>query len=230
MLFNPQTLLHSAYLLAFGMGLAGGFSHCIGMCGIFVVSYAGAARTGAGRHLLFHGGRLTALALLGAAGGAIGALGHRWAAAQAGTSLVVGLVMLGLALGLAGVFPGFRLPEPDVLGAGGGRLRQVYLKVLQSKHALKPLAVGVFVGVLPCGLTYNALLATFTLRPLSGALLMLCFGLGTVPGLLTLALFGNALFGGLLTRLPFRVAMTRVSAVFMAALGLAFLWRGWTGF
>ena len=222
--------MDSAYFLALGMGLASGFSHCIGMCGIFVVSYAGGSQKGAGRHLLFHGGRLAALALLGLVGGAIGALGHRWASAQSVVSLAVGLAMLGLALGLAGIFPKFRLPEPDVLGAGGGRLRRVYLKVLQSKHALKPLAVGVFVGFLPCGLTYNALMATFTLRPLSGALLMLCFGLGTVPGLLALALFGNALFGGLLTKLPFRIAMTRVSALFMAALGLAFLWRGWTGF
>ena len=192
-----------------------------------MVSYAGASGQGAGRHLLFHGGRLAALMGLGLAGGAIGALGHRWAAAQGAVSLAVGLTMLALALGLAGIFPQLRLPEPDVLGAGGGRLRRAYIKVLQSRSAWKPLAVGVFVGVLPCGLTYNALLATFTLHPVSGALLMLCFGLGTVPGLLALALFGNALFGGLLTKLPFRVAMTRVSALFMAALGLAFLWRGW---
>ena len=233
----------SAYLLALGLGLAGGFSHCIGMCGIFVVSYAGASGRGAGRqgagrlgtgrleagrHLLFHGGRLAALMGLGLVGGAIGALGHRWAAAQGAVSLAVGAAMLGLALGLAGIAPKLRLPEPDVLGAGGGRGRRAYLKILQSKHALKPLAIGAFVGLLPCGLTYNALLATFTLHPLAGALLMLCFGLGTVPGLLALAVFGQSLLGGLLTRLPFRIAMTRMSALFMAALGLAFLWRGWT--
>ena len=226
-----------AYLLALGMGVASGFSHCIGMCGIFVVSYAGMPDKGdgrrlfqPGRHVLFHGGRLLALAALGLAGGAIGALGHRWASAQAIVSLVVGVVMLGLALGLTGLLPHFRLPEPDVLGAGGGQGRRLYLRVLQSRSAFKPLAIGLFVGFLPCGLTYNALMATFTLHPLSGALLMLLFGLGTVPGLLALALFGNALFGGLLTRLPFRLAMTRVSALFMAALGLAFLWRGWTSF
>ncbi len=228
-MFVPSAYL-SAYFLAMGLGLASGFSHCIGMCGVFVVSYAGVPGRGAGRHWLFHSGRLAALAGLGLAGGAIGALGHRWASAQGILSLAVGGVMLALALGLSGVFPKLRLPEPDVLGAGGGYLRRVYLRVLQSKSVLKPLAVGVFVGVLPCGLTYNALLATFTLRPLSGAALMLCFGLGTVPGLLALALFGNALFGGLLTRLPFRVAMTRVSALFLAALGLAFLWRGWSNF
>ena len=224
-------LLHTAYALAFLLGLASGFSHCIGMCGIFVVSYAGGQTgRGAGRHVLFHGGRLTALMLLGLVGGAIGALGHRWASAQSVVSFVVGVVMVGLALGLAGAIPKFRLPEPDVLGAGGGKLRRVYLKALRSKHALKPLMVGIFVGFLPCGLTYNALLPTFTQpSPLFGALLMLCFGLGTVPGLLALAVFGQSLFGGLLTRLPFRVAMTRVSALFLAALGVAFLWRGWIG-
>ncbi len=230
-----------AYLLALALGLASGFSHCIGMCGIFVVSYAGMPDKGdarrllpsvlrPARHLLFHGGRLAALAALGLAGGAVGALGHRWASAQAVVSLGVGVVMLGLALGLAGFLPRFRLPEPDVLGAGGGRLRRVYLAVLQSRSALKPLGIGVFVGLLPCGLTYNALMATFTLRPLSGALLMLCFGLGTVPGLLALALFGRVLFGGLLMKMPFRIAMTRLSALFLAALGLAFLWRGWMSF
>ena len=224
-------LLHTAYSLAFLLGLASGFSHCIGMCGIFIVSYAGGQTgRGAGRHVLFHGGRLAALMLLGLAGGAVGALGHRWASAQSGMSFVVGAVMVGLALGLAGIIPKFRLPEPDVLGAGGGVLRRAYLKVLQSKHALKPLLIGVFVGFLPCGLTYNALLPTFTQpSPVFGALLMLSFGLGTVPGLLALAVFGQSLFGGLLTRLPFRVAMTRVSAFFLAALGAAFLWRGWTG-
>jgi len=226
--------MDSVYLLALVLGLASGFSHCIGMCGIFVVSYAGMPDKGErrllhpARHALFHGGRLAALMSLGLAGGAIGALGHRWVSAQGAVSLAVGVAMLGLALGLAGLVPRFRLPEPDVLGAGGGRLRRVYLRVLQSRSALKPLGIGVFVGLLPCGLTYNTLLATFTLRPLSGAFLMLCFDLGTVPGLLALALFGNVLFGGLLMKMPFRLAMTRVSALFLAALGLAFLWRGWT--
>jgi len=223
----------SIYLLTFGLGLASGFSHCIGMCGIFVVSYAGMPDTSGkplihpGRHLLFHGGRLATLAFLGLIGGSIGVLAHRWAVTQGLMSVLVGVVMLGLALGMAGIVPKFRLPEPDILGAGGGRLRHLYRRALQSQSLFKPLWIGVFVGLLPCGLTYNALQATFTLTPLSGALLMFCFGLGTIPGLLTLGLFGNALFGGLLTRLPFRIAMTRISALFMAILGIAFLWRGW---
>lgn len=228
--------LDSIYLLTFGLGLASGFSHCIGMCGIFVVSYAGMPEQSGKqlihpeKHLLFHGGRLLMLSFLGLIGGTIGALAHRWAVTQGLMSILVGVVMLGLALGIAGIVPKFRLPEPDILGAGGGRLRRLYRSTFQSQSFFKPFWIGVFVGLLPCGLTYNALQATFTLSPFYGAFLMLCFGLGTIPGLLTLGVFGNALFGGLLTRLPFRIAMTRVSAIFMAILGISFLWRGWENF
>ena len=97
------------YLLALAWGLAGGFSHCIGMCGVFVVSYAGMPDKGdrrrflhPERHLLFHGGRLLALGALGLLGGALGGLSHRWAAAQGAVSVGVGVLMLGLALGMAG--------------------------------------------------------------------------------------------------------------------------------
>ena len=223
----------SIYLLALAWGLAGGFSHCIGMCGVFVVSYAGMPDRNdtrrflhPERHLLFHGGRLAALAALGLLGGALGGLSHHWAATQGAVSVVVGLLMIGLALGMAGVLPGLRLPEPDVLGAGGGRGRRLFLRALRSRSVLKPLLIGLFVGLLPCGLTYNALSATLVLGAARGALLMLCFGLGTVPGLLTLGVFGNALGGGLLTRPRFRMAMTRVAALFMAVMGLAFIGRG----
>ena len=216
---------------ALALGLASGFSHCIGMCGVFVVSYAGLPEKNAprrwqiDRHALFHAGRLLALAALGMAGGLIGQFGHHWAIAQGIVSLLVGLIMLGLALGMAGFAPWFRLPEPNVLGAGGGAGRQLFRRALQSRSVLKPFAVGLFVGLLPCGLTYNALMATFTLSPLAGAGLMLLFGLGTVPGLLALGVFGNVLFGGLLLRPQFRRAMTQTAAAIMAIMGLVFLWR-----
>jgi sulfite exporter TauE/SafE len=225
------------YGLALAWGLAGGFSHCIGMCGVFVVSYAGINSPNEQRrfahperHALFHAGRLVSLGVLGTLGGVIGALGHRYAALESAFSIVVGVLMLGLALGMAGVFPRFRIPEPDILGAGGGRGRRLFVRVLKSHSVLRPLMIGLCVGLLPCGLTYNALMATFTLTPWRGALLMLCFGLGTVPGLLALGLFGGALFGGILINLRFRRAMTFVSAAFMAILGLAFLWRGFASF
>lgn len=211
------------------------------MCGIFVVSYTGLpAQNEKGRflhperHLLFHSGRLLSLTVLGLAAGLVGSLAHGelshgWGTVQGILSLVAGAVMVALALGFAGVLPGLRVPEPDVLGVGGGRLRRVFLRVLQSKHRLKPLLIGLFVGLLPCGLTYIILAGAFALHPLTAALLMFLFGLGTVPGLLLLGVFGNALFGGLLTNARFRGRMTQIAALLMAVLGLAFVWRGWSG-
>lgn len=223
------------FLLALGWGLAGGFSHCIGMCGVFVVSYAGMPDKGAARavnterHALFHGGRLLSLAALGTLAGTVGNITRGWAQAQGALSVAAGVLLLGLALGFANIVPRFKLREPDVLGAGGGILRRAFVRVLRSRTRLKPLLTGVFVGLLPCMLTYQALIATLTLGAKNGALLMLLFGLGTIPGLLTLGLFGNAILGGRLMSPLFRTRMTQVSAFLMAALGAAFVWRGVQG-
>lgn len=219
----------SLYLLALAEGFAGGFSHCIGMCGVFVVA-AGGMSAGTEhkrllapeRHALFHGGRLFALAALGVAAGSLGSLTHRWAFAQGALAVLVGLTMLLLALGISGIVPRIRLPEPDILGAGGGTGRRLFLRALQSKSQWKPLLIGLFVGLLPCGLTYNVLCAALALSGLSGAIMMLAFGLGTIPGLLTLGIFGSVLTAN--TR--FRTLMNRTAALLMAILGAAFLWRG----
>ena len=244
-------------LLAFSWGLAGGFSHCIGMCGVFVAAYTAPSRptparsspplpkregeesrsgsskptSGAVRHVLFHAGRLVTLTLLGAVAGAIGAIDHRWAAAQGVVGIAAGAVMIGLALGFAGIVPWFRIPEPDVLGAGGGVLRRLFVRALKSENVLKPLMIGAFVGLLPCGLTYQALIPAATSGSILRAMsIMALFCAGTIPGLLTLGIFGSALFGGLFTRPSFRNAMTKVAAAIMAVMGVVFIVRGVGGF
>jgi sulfite exporter TauE/SafE len=221
-------------ILAFLWGLTGGFSHCIGMCGVFVVAYAGLPEqrskskfANGARHALFHLGRLVSLGVLGLIAGAVGGLSHRWAAVQGAISLIAGVLLLGLALGFAGILPGFKIPEPDLMSAGGGAPRRAFLRVLQSRTWIKPLLVGLFVGLLPCGLTYQCLIpAAATGSPARGLATMLSFGLGSMPGLLTFGVFGNALLGGLFMKTAFRVGMTRVSAAIMAVMAIAFIWRG----
>lgn len=247
-------------LLAFSWGLAGGFSHCIGMCGVFVAAYTAPSKSqdrpgrpsdnrkrdgGAAvadppkptvavqpvRHLLFHAGRLATLTLLGVIAGAVGDIGHRWAEAQGAIGIAAGIAMLGLALGFAGIVPWFRIPEPDILGAGGGVLRRLFLRALKSENSLRPLLIGAFVGLLPCGLTYQALIPAATSGSIPRATeIMDLFCLGTIPGLLTLGIFGSVIFGGALMRPAFRNAMTKVAAAIMAVMGLMFIWRGMGGF
>jgi sulfite exporter TauE/SafE len=161
--------------------------------------------------------------------GALGSLTHIWLSVQAWASVVIGLLTIGLALGFAGIVPGFRIPEPDVFAAGGGRLRRAFVHVLRSRHRLKPLAVGLFVGFLPCGLTYYWLIPSLAAGPLCGALLMATFCLGTMPGLLALGLAGGTLAGRLATATIFRKRMTLVAAAMMAILGISFAWRGVMG-
>jgi sulfite exporter TauE/SafE len=221
----------AAPALVFVWGLVGGFSHCIGMCGVFVIA-CGAAAKGPRvlPHLLFHSGRLLSLLTLGMIAGALGSIDHRWAAAQSAVSIGAGVVMLGLALGFAGVVPWLRIPEPDVLGAGGGLGRRLFVRALRSEHPLRAGLIGLFVGLLPCGLTYQALIpAAVSGSAARGALTMALFGIGGMPGLLTLALLAQTPLGKILSNTPLRQRMTLVSAAVMAVLGIVFFWRGVVG-
>ena len=226
-------------LLPFLWGLGGGFSHCIGMCGIFVLSASGlnsseggmaSVRKSLPRQALFHAGRLVSLAALGLAGGEIGSLAGfaaRFARLQGWLSVSIGILMLLLALGYVGILPNFKIPEPDVLGAGGGGLRRLYARLLRSRHAWQPLGLGMLVGLLPCMQTYTVLIAAAGTQSIArGITVMVAFGLGTIPGLL---LFGavTGWFANFARGARFRIGMTRFSAVVMAVLALFFIWRGW---
>ena len=115
-------------------GLAGGFSHCIGMCGIFVLSCGpfdkANGQKSAGRRILIHLGRAASLVSVGAAAGALGSLAGLAAhtrCAQGLIAVVFGLVLALLALGYVGFIPWLRIPEPDILAAGGGAGRRLFV-------------------------------------------------------------------------------------------------------
>jgi uncharacterized protein len=86
-----------------------------------------------------------------------------------------------------------------------------------------PVVVGLFLGLLPCGLLYSALVASVALDgPLAGAAALAAFGLGTAP-----ALLGVSLADARLVR--HRGMMNRLSQVFVLVMGAWFLWRGFAG-
>lgn len=158
---------------AFVAGLVGS-PHCIGMCGAFAVLCGGRVRDAA----LWHIGRMTSYAALGALAGAFGSLipGPSWIAA----AISLGL-MLWFAAGLAGL-----VPEPRVVLPG---VKQLGAAVARSTAPTMRYAFGVMTGLLPCGLVYATLgIAVATGSPLQGALAMIAFGLGTTPLLSAVAL------------------------------------------
>lgn len=208
------------------LGLLGGFGHCLGMCAPFVLWVSdrfgepGAPRQrNLGPHVLFALGRLTTYTALGALAGFLGSI-----VAMAGTLVGVGraasivagglLVLYGL-VGVVDVLPFY--PR------GGGRLFGRVAALLQRRQPRRPYGAGLFLGLLPCGLLYGALIAAAaTGTALRGALSLAFFGAGTLP-----AMLGLALVSDLLRRR--RGLLDTLSHVFVLAMGVWFLWQGVAG-
>lgn len=158
---------------AFVAGLIGS-AHCVGMCGAFAASCGSRARDG----VMWHLGRLTTYATLGAiAGGLGGAIpGPGWVGVAVSTALIVWF-----AAALAGW-----APEPGVWIPGLGRLAKWGGG---RNRAFPRLVFGMATGLLPCGLVYAALAVPVALGTVPlGALAMVFFWAGTVPALATVAI------------------------------------------
>lgn len=200
---GPEGLpaLLGAMLLA---GLAGGATHCAGMCGPFVIAQAAvqADRIAAGGMLCrlagatllpYHLGRATGYAGLGAvAGGAMGAVASL--AAPALLAVLLGLAAVAMLGQAAARLPG-RFALPHLLPAP--RLPAAAFRfgmglVGGGPAAARSFVLGLLLSALPCGLLYTALIgAAAAGSALAGALAMLAFVLGTMPALIGVALLGR---------------------------------------
>jgi sulfite exporter TauE/SafE len=220
----------------FTLGLIGGFGHCVGMCSPFVLFVSRRVRTlpastGAPAALSLHrerfrvfaaqaaytAGRIVTYAALGALAGTFGGalesagglLGVRRAAA-----VVAGAVLVVWAVAALSDF--WRL---EVRGRMFARIGSM----ANRRMLAHPFATGLFLGLLPCGFLYSAVVAAIGRGgALASALALALFGLGTAP-----ALLGVSLADDLLTRQ--RVRLNRLSHVFILLMGAWFLWRGLSG-
>ena len=207
------------------LGLLGGFGHCVGMCSPFVlfVSRRHAPPDG-GRSTVFAAqgwytaGRIMTYAVLGAIAGALGGvveLAGGVLGLQRAASLAAGTVLVIWALvALSDLVP--RL-QP------GGSLFTRVAGALKGRVPGHPFATGLFLGLLPCGLVYSALIAAAARGgALDGAAALAMFGIGTAP-----ALLGIFVADELLARN--RAFVNRLSQVFLLAMGIWFLWTGLAG-
>jgi len=204
------------------LGLLGGFGHCVGMCSPLVLFVSRHYRRPDGGRLAafaaqgwYTAGRVITYTVLGAVAGALGGvveLAGMLLGVQRAASVVAGgaLVIWSLAA-LSDLVPGF---------TGGGRLFARVAGVLKGRVPGHPLAAGLFLGLLPCGLVYSALIAAVARGgALEGGMALALFGLGTAP-----ALLGVSVADELLARS--RSFLTRLSHVFLLAMGVWFLWTG----
>ena len=158
---------------AFTAGLLGSL-HCIGMCGGFVIACGGKVTD----TFIWHIGRLTTYAFLGAVAGVFGS-------AIPGPNWIVGVVSTLLIVYFAAALAGL-VPEPEVMIPG---LKKFTTSMAKNTNFAARYGFGVATGFLPCGLVYATLAIPVAMaNPAWGALAMVAFGVGTVPALSAVAL------------------------------------------
>jgi sulfite exporter TauE/SafE len=208
-----------AVLLPVAIASLLGSVHCAGMCGGFVVAYAGdGGHRGAASHLAYHAGRLATYTTIGALAGALGG-----ALDLAGQSVGLGrmaALFTGITLVMFGVARLFRGPRLIALRSSAPKGPLRFLGALLARahaqpRALRALLLGVGTTLLPCGWLYSFVaVAAGSGSALHGAVLMAAFWLGTLPALLGVGLS----FGWLGARL--RAHLPRIAALSSVALGL----------
>lgn len=155
----------------------------------------------------YHFGRIASYCLIGAIVGFTGSIAAKNIGLPiAGLRLVAALflILLGLYIGQWLLW----LNRIELLGKGlWGYLSPMAKHVIPVNSRKKALGLGALWGWLPCGLVYSTLTwALASGSSITGATIMLCFGLGTLPALVALSL-GIGSIKKLLVNTAFRKAM-----------------------
>jgi len=216
----PSQLAKSemAYGMLFLIGLMTSV-HCLAMCGGINLSQC--VSRGLHSPFLYSLGRVISYTAVGFVVGALGSVIDFSVAAQGALKLVAGLIMIVMGINLLGVFPLMRKLTPKLPQAIAKRVNAGKFK---SKS---PLMVGFLNGFMPCGpLQAMQIYALSTGSPLTGALSMLLFSLGTVPLTFSFGAFSSML-GQKFTR-----KATLAGATLVVVLGMSMFTDGWslTGF
>jgi len=211
-----MTILLTAFLL----GLAGSF-HCVGMCGPIALSLPLRGETVAGKiwgGILWSFGRIVTYSLMGAIFGMIG-LGFKMAGFQQIVSVIVGALMI-LSAVLPSLFKNFRMGKMTALF---NPVRKSMQQLFREKNNKALFFIGIFNGLLPCGLVYLAIAGAIgTADTILSIGYMALFGLGTLPLLLAVSMLGNIISQTLRNRL------NKVVPFVVILIGIIFILRGLT--
>lgn len=169
------------WLTAIAMGLAGSL-HCLGMCaplqlalpynnpGVWPLKF-----------LAYQSGRILTYGILGAFIGTIGqtivSVGFQQALSVFSGLLILVIVLYGKKL--------YTFNTKGIFGSLYNSLKIKMANLLSGKlNTVKLFSLGTLNGLLPCGMVYLAIAASFSTGSVQGAFMyMLLFGLGTWPAL-----------------------------------------------
>ena len=207
-------------LAAFFVGLVGSL-HCIGMCGPIAIALpvpnSGNLSFLAGR-ILYNLGRVVTYSFLGAV---LGLLGGRivLAGTQQIVSIILGVVII-IAVLLPQKYKNYFAQHPLVQKLAQPLKENI--GVLFRKGTFSAMfLIGILNGFLPCGLVYVALAGAIASGDaISGAAVMILFGLGTVPAMFAASVFGKFINIGIRTKIRKAVPVLAI------ILGVIFVLRG----
>jgi hypothetical protein len=194
----------SALFTAFFVGLLGS-GHCFGMCGGIAAGLGSISAHTEGSEgtkpravsaLLFNFGRILSYAALG--------LISAWILSRVGKVLnvpqwsMILRLLTALMIFLIGLQFLFNWQTLAGIERAGAKVWKCVLPLTVRASSLPGgsgrLLLGLCWGLLPCGLVYSVLLtASAANSPVSGALVMLAFGVGTLPSMLGMSLAAPAL-------------------------------------
>ena len=191
-----------------------GSAHCVGMCGPFALiagmSSANERRASLWPTAAYNLGRLMTYVVVGLMFGWLGmAINHGSSLAgfQRGATFLAGALMIAAgAIAMLRQF-GWKIPLPSLAAP----LHNTLLKLFRASAKMQPIQratlIGMMTSLMPCGWLYAfAITAAGTGSPVSGAMTMAVFWLGTLP---LLAAFGagvNRLSDAIKVRIPLVMA------------------------
>jgi len=177
------TLLGAAFLVGFLGSL-----HCVGMCGGLVTTLAmSQKRTWWTGLMSYQLGRILTYTFLGLLAGMMGMVITQvtwFSGVQRGLTLFAGSLMILFGLTLAGWVPDPLVKIMAQLSRVVGLSKWIYTAT-NSRMPMSWFMVGLFNGLLPCGLVYAGLALSLTSGSIGlSAAMMSAFGLGTVPAMM----------------------------------------------
>lgn len=213
--------------LIVSIAFAGSFGHCIGMCGGFIIAYSSAKIDKSMsrleqfiRHLAYNLGRVSSYTIMGAIFGLIGSVISMSLELHGVLFIVAGVVMIITALGMLGVSKLIHVLERGF--SSNSLFKRAFSALIKDKSIKSFFALGMMNGFFPCGFVFFfAAKAAASASMMSGALVMMVFGLATVPTLLTL---GQSV--SFFKEIAFRQTMNRIAAFAIFIYGVYSIYYG----
>jgi sulfite exporter TauE/SafE len=195
--------------------------HCIGMCGPIAMMLP-VSRTNPAEKvlqiLLYHAGRITSYAFLGFLFGLLGR-GLYLAGIQQNISIGVGILMITIAIVPEKQFAKYNFSRPiyTIISKVKSGLGSQFKR--KTPDAL--FTIGLFNGLLPCGLVYAALFGAIAMQNVGlSTLYMVVYGAGTIPLMSAVVYIANFL------SFPFRGKLQKIVPIITVVIGLLFVLRG----